>query len=153
MRGVLFFPGIIIGQAQLIDGTGHPMELRVVREVVVFRIGESVFPDIGQSVRFGGVGPPVRTAADIVVLVPAWRDLLLRHDRIGPLRQQPVRLGDQMAVGRQIFGISAPDGMLHARQDAAVQFDQAAFALFLRESGKRKDQQGKKDQETFHGSI
>ena len=110
----------------------------MVRVVVVLRVGLPVFPDVGQTVRFRRVGPPVGTLADVIVLVSACGSLPLGHNGIGPLREQFVRIGNQLPVGGEELRISPVKGVLHPGQDCSVQLDQRTSALFLCEKRERE---------------
>ena len=118
------------------------MQIVVIRIIIVLRIDQAVFPDIGQAVRFRRIGPPVRALADVIMLVSAWRNLLLFRDGIRTFRKQLVRIGDQLPVGGEEFRIPSVEGMLDPGQDRPVQFDQRTFALLLGEEREGRSQEG-----------
>ena len=118
------------------------MQVVMVRIVIVLRIDQSVFPDVGQAVRLRRIGPPVGALADVVMLVPARGDLLLGHDGVRALREQLVRVGDQLPVGGEELSVPPVEGMLDPGQDRPVQFDQRTFALLLGEKREGKGEEG-----------
>ena len=115
-RRVFLVVAEVVGERQRSDVTGERAQAGRIVVATDLGVALTVAADVRQAVRLGGVGPPVRPHAHVVVLIAGGRRALLVHHGERPGREGGRGLPYQPVVRRPQGRVAARETPLGSRE-------------------------------------